>query len=549
MKVFRFAKDFVKTTANGVLRFPAVFLNVAVLWLVSFCMIVFEIDDEPIFYFTLSLVCSSIITTALYLFAEFKGKSGDKIWKNCIFGLDIIIVATLYALFFHIDIEFYAYALVGVSFAALIFGIYLLTDLTRKLGASAHFLKNLAFSMFVSTVVLLGGLLCIGAFIMLIYDFNDSYKLFLILLDSTAILSVLIFLSSLTKPKEELEQPKKIYKAVLVYAELIIYFVLTAVLYLYLFKTLFITTELPSGAVNPYVTAASVAFILNIFAVGCFKDTSRLAGFFMKYGGILMLPLIAMQCYALGIRLYHYGLTTARMLSVCFIAVTLAFALGTFVKRIGLGKPLILAAIISLIITVTPFNIINVPVWQQSYSLKSLLYENGMIAENGEIIKNSELDTETKEKILDIHLYLRQNCDDAPAFLKNREDWRNGYELFGFDIHTVIEETQKQEYCSYHNTYTEVFDISEYSGMAYVESYADENMYIYPAGDSGAYSIEKIAEFLIAKLGTGYNESDEQMIIAIDDTAELLYDVVRFDYNYDTGKITDVFVKGFILIK
>ena len=112
-----------------------------------------------------------------------------------------------------------------------------------------------------------------------------------------------------------------------------------------------------------------------------------------------------------------------------------------------------------------------------------------------------------------------------------------------------MEEAQKQEYCSYHNAYTDALDISGYSKMVYVESYADENNYIYPAGDSVGYSIEKAAEFLIAKLGTGYNEYDEQMIIALDEKADLLYDRIRLEYNHTTGEMYDVFVKGFILIK
>ena len=135
--------------------------------------------------------------------------------------------------------EIYAVSLGGIICICFLLLLYFMTSHGKNLAGGAHLLKSFAFATLVEAVIMIGGSLCVGAFVVLIYDFNDSYKLFLIWALLSSVLGILVFLSSLLKPDEQPEMPKKIYKSVLVYAQLSTYFALTAVLYLYLLKMVF----------------------------------------------------------------------------------------------------------------------------------------------------------------------------------------------------------------------------------------------------------------------------------------------------------------------
>ena len=534
-------------------RFPAGTVNLYALFAVIALYTVTEFDDKWFIFLLPVLLCGAFVSVALSLLQEKCAKESLFI-KRSLYIVPAIFDAVWYVLSFAIREEYYLTACGGICLCAVLVSIWAVTDAGKNLSGSAHLLKGAGFAFLSSLVTFIGGAICIGAFIVLIFDFNSSYKLFLLLLEFSALLGLLLVLSGTPHPKKEHPELPKAYKAIILYTELTLYFILTAVLYIYLFKMVF-TLHLPSGGVNPYVTVASAAYIFNIFAAGGYAQNSKLAKFFTKYGGMLMLPLIAIQCVAVGIRLYYYGLTSTRMLSLCFIAVTLIFALGSFIKHIGFGKSLLFAACLSFVIFCTPFNVFDVPVYQQTHMLKNVLEENGMLTDGEVVPASREIPQEDKEKIISAHRYIRYHAINTPKFFEDLSD-KNISEIYGFEV----ESASATEYIWYNNEMfarTGLFDVSQYKYIYDIgyEHFSSEKQphttIILIDGTETEYNLMPVIETLISKYGyDGYrsgNQPDE--VIALDENTDFYYEGAGFTIDRKTGKLSDFSIEGFILIK
>ena len=553
MKIIEKMKNSSAALKITALRFPASFLNILTMIFVMIAITVTDFDDDWIVYLLTTVIAGAFVSAALTL--EFELRAIDsKIKKIVSIYVPLMLEIVWFALSFTeiLDMQYYFMATLGISASAILYSLYCISCRGKKLCATASTLKSLCFSFFACLVIFLGGVICLGAFIVLIFDFNSSYKLFLILFEICIALGMCLLLAEIPKDIENSKtlSISKAYKAIILYTELPLYFVLTGVLYLYLIKLVF-KLDFPSGGVNPYVTFASAAYIFNIFAAGVFKDTSKLAKFFMKYGGLLMLPLIVIQCVTLGIRLYYYGLTTQRFISVCFIAITLLFAIGSFVKHIGQGKPLVIASILVFVITCTPLNIIDVPVYQQTLTLKNVLYENGML-ENGKILPAPEsISDKDVGTIISCHNYITRNAVKLPDFL---EDYRyisanSVYDLKQSGANTYHPITE--EYCNYVNINfaEQSFDISEYSYITKVYCYEEYIINTERDGMSSYYDLLPVITYLTENYGMIYWKSANDKVITVDEKADFYYESVRFIYEPDTDTIKDVEIEGYLLEK
>lgn len=533
------------------LRFPASFLNILYMLFIMIAITITDFDDDWIIYLMITALTGAFVSVALTLECElraFKNKTN----KIVSIYIPLIFEILWFTLSFSeiLDMQYYFMATFGISASAILYSLYCISCRGKKLSATASTLKSSCFAFFACLVIFLGGAICIGAFIMLIFDFNTSYKLFLILFEICIALGMCLVLVGIPKDIKN-SQPQstaKAYKAIILYTELPLYFVLTGVLYLYLIKLVF-KFDFPSGGVNPYVTFASAAYIFNIFAAGLFKDSSKLAKFFMKYGGLLMLPLIAIQCVTLGIRLYHYGLTLPRFISVCFIGITLLFAIGSFVKCIGQGKPLVISAIIVFVITCTPLNIIDVPVYQHTRTLKNVLCENGML-ENGKILPAPESVSDKDVKtIINSHNYITSNAVKLPDFLKDYR-YTLAYNVYDFNQSGIAPDMPiVEEYCNYRNEIfaKQSFDISEYSYITKVYCHEEYVIKTERNGVVSYYDLLPVVTYLTEKYGTpNWNDSSDGTI-AINEKADFYYDNISLVYEPNTDKIKEIEISGYLL--
>lgn len=109
-----------------------------------------------------------------------------------------------------------------------------------------------------------------------------------------------------------------------------LYLVLLAVLYVYLIKIL-VLQDMPSGLINWFVSYACAVFMFFYFVLEEFQQ-EKFVAIFRGPGVFLLLPLLAVQCLVVAIRVSAYGLTAQRWYSLLFMIFSFVFVVVTLVK-------------------------------------------------------------------------------------------------------------------------------------------------------------------------------------------------------------------------
>ena len=131
--------------------------------------------------------------------------------------------------------------------------------------------------------------------------------------------------------------------------------------------------------INRLTGFASFALLFYcIFYLSCQNNEKGLPLFHIKYGGYVMIPILLMQSYALFLRINAYGLTTPRYLSIMFNLIGLAFVVSSFFKK-GPKHVFLFMAVIAVILSVGPFNMIDVPFKSQTRRMEKILIKNEML--------------------------------------------------------------------------------------------------------------------------------------------------------------------------
>lgn len=150
---------------------------------------------------------------------------------------------------------------------------------------------------------------------------------------------------------------------------------LLGILYLYLGKIAW-TRTMPSGELNWF---GSVALAVYVFFWLALRDSSRpFFRLFVRRGWALLLPVLAAQVLGIVIRYRAYGLSTPRLAGM----VTLSFGVAALVLAALNRRPRVLFAFIAIagiVFTVSPLNIVDVPVRNQEARLKAALARCGLL--------------------------------------------------------------------------------------------------------------------------------------------------------------------------
>ena len=150
---------------------------------------------------------------------------------------------------------------------------------------------------------------------------------------------------------------------------------LLLILYLYLGKII-VVWSMPSGELNWF---GSAALALYAFFWLSLRDSQRkFFQSFVRWGWMLLLPVLAMQIVGIVIRYLAYGLTTPRFAGM----ITLSFGIVALVLAAFKRRPqwlFVFIAASGLFFTLTPLNIIDVPVWNQEQRLKGALRRCGLL--------------------------------------------------------------------------------------------------------------------------------------------------------------------------
>ena len=301
----------------------------------------------------------------------------------------------------------------GIYLALAFLALFLL-ERTNKAPGLPALLFAAAFSIVTSILLSLGLILCVAAFWALIVTDADGW-----LPETTYLFSGLIayggwglaaFLGALPNANARYEFPAATQK-LLLYLFFPVYLLLLLILYLYVGKIIG-AGEMPVGTMNWYASFALLGFA---FFFGTLAAQERLPLFsrFLKWGLLLFLPILAIQLYGVWLRYEAYGLTTLRYTSmICTFCGIYALAVA-FLRR----KPqqvYLCAAILALIFSLTPLNVIDVPLRNQEVRLTQILTENNLL-QDGQVIKRDDLPRKTIAEIADIARYIGEDASPLAA--------------------------------------------------------------------------------------------------------------------------------------
>lgn len=301
----------------------------------------------------------------------------------------------------------------GVYLALSFLALFFLEHTNRAPGLPA-LLFAAVFSIATSILLFLGLMLCVAAFWALIITDTDGW-----LPETTYLFAGLIaygvwglgaFLGALPRAGERYEHSVAVQK-LLLYLFFPVYAVLLLVLYIYVGKII-LAGEMPVGTMNWFASFALLGFV---FFFGTLAEQKRLPLFnrFLKWGLLLFFPILAVQLYGVYLRYEAYGLTTARYVSmICTFCGIYALAVA-FLKK----KPrqvYLCAAILALIFSLTPLNVIDVPLRNQEVRLTQILTENNLL-QDGQVIKRDDLPRKTIAEIADIARYIGEDASPLAA--------------------------------------------------------------------------------------------------------------------------------------
>lgn len=179
------------------------------------------------------------------------------------------------------------------------------------------------------------------------------------------------------------------------------YAALLVILYLYMGKIVYLG-RMPEGMMNWFASFALLAYVLFYF---CLSETGEARHQrWLMASGIALLPVMAMQAYGVYIRCAAYGLTSARYASMgCDLFALCIVMAGIARRRTTLFYAL--AALLIFLFTLTPLNVIDIPVREQGNRLERILRENELL-QDGAFRRDKTLDPAEEDALVSAYHYV-----------------------------------------------------------------------------------------------------------------------------------------------
>ena len=261
-----------------------------------------------------------------------------------------------------------------------------------------------------------------------------------------------------------------------------LYLVLLAVLYVYLIKIL-VLQDMPSGLINWFVSYACAVFMFFYFVLEEFQQ-ERLVAVFRSRGALLMLPLLAVQCLAVAIRVSAYGLTAERWYSLLFMVFSLVFMVVALIKG-GCYRRILfpLLALLLMVATLTPFDGQQMAFRSQSGRIHQLLnrYQVQTTEDfEGALKDMSNQELEILEGAFD-YLYFHRELTDPQIsmFFSSYEDFFKEEKVErGISERTIVKEFQYNIYSDFDNPPELELDISQYETMNWYSYSCDAETFL-----------------------------------------------------------------------
>ena len=326
---------------------------------------------------------------------------------------------------------------VGYSFWEMIYfgsavsvASFAVAQLFGKRNAWTVFGRVLLAAVFVGLVsfaVFLGSMLCIAAYDGLIAKVSRTVWGDMAIL-IWCFLAPVFMAAMLPKDNEPTEHPKAF--SVMFWFLVPIGMALLAILYAYIAKIVF-TWSMPSGTMNWFASCAVGGYLFLWLSLRCSRV--RFFAFLARWGWAALLPVVATQIVGIAIRYNAYGLTAPRMAGMATLAIGI-YALALAALDRSARSAFIVLAVAGLVLTVSPLNILDVPIMQQTARLRAALERAECFAGGGFSVPEKPNIAEKDAKIIDgawryltergqtFFRYTREN-DGADSFRPRQGVW------------------------------------------------------------------------------------------------------------------------------
>ena len=281
--------------------------------------------------------------------------------------------------------------------------------------AFGHIFLSAVFVVLVTFATWLGSMLCLMAYGELIAEVPprivEDVSIFV-----WSAMAPMFMAATLPKDNEPTEQPKAF--TVLFWFLVPIGMLLLAILYAYIAKIV-IAWSMPSGHMNWFASCAICGYLF--FWLSLRGSRIRFFAFVARWGWAALLPVVATQVVGIVIRYNAHGLTTPRMAGMATLAIGVyALALAAFDR--SAKSAFIVLAVAGILLTVSPFNIVDVPIRQQSARLRSALERTGCLVDGKlNVPENPNIPIEDAKVIYDTWEYLSTYGWRSPFCYSRRE--------------------------------------------------------------------------------------------------------------------------------
>ena len=343
-----------------------------------------------------------IFAAALRLFLERREKERH--------GFEALLTAAVFVFFF-VLVQGHdwrdPYILLKTAGPALAFasvGLYCLAPQKEGEEPALAVLLAISKACLVGLLLVVSLSICLTAFDSLLFSLESRLHTtlyFLIAEFSFLFIGVQVFLASLPERGKDVETPA-LFRAILLRLLWPVYLILLAILYLYVAKIVYVWA-MPVGMMNWFASLALLVFSIFFF---CFAKDARcsLLQRFLRWGLLLFLPILAVQAVAVWQRVAPYGLTPLRYTSI-LCTVFGVFLLVLAFRRCSPRPAFLVLAFMIAALTLTPLNIVDLPLRTQEARLWRVLEENDML-QGGEVVENPALSSRNRERLLSASEYL-----------------------------------------------------------------------------------------------------------------------------------------------
>ena len=489
-------------------RFQATLAFSGILTLFICYLIIVEDDGEESFFIGLGLIVATFISLLLKVIDENLREVNNAVT----YGVSALAGVITYLAIKLTDQSLYcAMAIVGVILLTICIIMYSLYRNHDERKMFPHLFRSAFFSVMVNSVRFGGIIIALLAFHYLLVEIDDLFEKILpilfVLFECFGL--YVIFISYLPNKDDEVKSFRA-YDIIVSKVGLWVYLLLIAILYGYIIKII-VTWSMPVGRLNWFGSLALLFYVF--FYLNVDEESGTLQRLFVRYGGLMLLPVVGVQLFAIYIRVHAYGLTTLRYVSLLLIAGALLFVFNSIIRK-KISLVFIGMAVIVVIGLMSPLNIIDVPNMNQEARLKRVFRANGMLDGNKVINYGKEVPSKDAEKIVSGLEYFGYPEGRVTEFVSSLKD---------LDPAVYYSSGQPSTNYEYHDFFCENKEKS-------VEGFSTAEMRYDYLDNSEADYLKDYFTDLVANYGQGALGSDI-MTYDRDDNTRMVFTSIHLTYN------------------